>query len=424
MSVEMHLGDCLEILPTLPANSVDAIVTDPPYMINFMGKAFDREKDNPAASVEVWAEALRVAKPGAHLLAFGGTRKHHRMMCAIEDAGWEIRDCLMWVYGSGFPKSHDISKAIDKHLGAEREVIGVHERDNLRKGKAGFRNLDGTNVERGQIELTAPATDEAKRFTGFGSALKPAWEPIILAMKPLDGTFANNALTWGVGGLNIDASRIGIEGDDDIHRKHAKSDRTGQNTCFSGLGEHSYQVPQGRWPANLILSDDAAALLDEMSGVSKSTDSPRNKSGTLGGNGKYNGGVAMVTHGHNDTGGASRFFLRVAHDEDDVPSRMAYVPKASRRDRSSDGTVNNTHPTCKPQKLMRWLVRLICPPGGTVLDPFLGSGTTGVAAVLEGFNFVGIDNEAEYLTIAEKRIAHAAAQAETHPQLPLLALSK
>ncbi|HUU96831.1 MAG TPA: site-specific DNA-methyltransferase, partial [Phycisphaerae bacterium] len=204
MRLDVVLGDCLERIAEMPADSVDAIVTDPPYGLSFMGKGWD----HGVPGEPFWAEALRVAKPGAPLLAFGGTRTHHRLMCAIEDAGWEIRDCLMWLYGSGFPKSLDVSKAIDAAAGAEREVVGRSARHVSGKADQRTEGLRGTStfqesVGMGQF-LTAPATDLARRWHGYGTALKPAWEPIILARKPLAGTVAANVQQYGTGGLNID----------------------------------------------------------------------------------------------------------------------------------------------------------------------------------------------------------------------------
>jgi site-specific DNA-methyltransferase (adenine-specific) len=197
MTFIVHHGDCREVMATLDAESVDAIVSDPPYGLSFMGKGWD----HGVPGVEFWTEALRVAKPGAHLLAFGGTRTYHRLACAIEDAGWEIRDCVMWVYGSGFPKSHDVSKAIDKAAGAEREVVGVHRHAHLNK----YRSQAATyGTPTNNTEETAPATDAARQWSGWGTALKPAWEPIIVARKPPVGTVAENVLTHGTGGINVD----------------------------------------------------------------------------------------------------------------------------------------------------------------------------------------------------------------------------
>src|SRR6185437_12416714 len=250
---DIYLGDCREVRSALPDNSVDTIITDPPYGLEFMGKGWDKG----VPGVEFWKEFLAVAKPGAMLLAFGGTRTFHRMTAAIEDAGWEIRDCLMWLYGSGFPKSLDISKAIDKSKGAEREITGKYtDPDGITRTKRsdGIWSSDGADSR----YVTAPATDLAKQWNGWGTALKPAWEPIIVAMKPLDGTFAENAEKWGVAGINVDGGRIGT---DEI--KSATIQRNGGIWASDGEGGARHNGngtsnPQGRWPANLLLDEEAA----------------------------------------------------------------------------------------------------------------------------------------------------------------------
>jgi site-specific DNA-methyltransferase (adenine-specific) len=310
----MH-GDCLEVLRTLPDNSVDSVVTDPPYGLSFMGKKWDY--DVPA--VEVWAECLRVLKPGGHLLAFAGTRTQHRMAVRIEDAGFEIRDMIAWVYGSGFPKSLDVSKAIDKAGGT----------------------LDGA------YDITAPATEAAQQWQGWGTALKPAMEMITMARKPLVGTVAENVLAHGTGAINVDGCRVGCEARPVMVRTETVVSATSMNGQSTGATSSGELTTSGRWPANLIHdgSEEPCALL----------------------------------------GDAARFF---------------YCAKASKRDRED----NNNHPTVKPTDLMRYLCRLVTPPGGVVLDPFMGSGSTGKAAMLEGFQFIGIDISDEYLEIARARI--------------------
>lgn len=244
----IHHGDCLKVMKTFEANSIDSIVTDPPYGLEFMGK----EWDHGIPGVPFWAEMLRVAKPGAMLLAFGGTRTHHRLMVAIEDAGWKIRDCLMWLYGSGFPKSMDISKAIDKSVGAARKVIGKKRHPTLRKGRLtkgrGAFHADDLDPE---WDITEPATDDAKKWNGWGTALKPAWEPIVLAMKPLEGTYVANALEHGVAGLNIDGCRISFA--------------EGENNPSAERESESL----GRWPANVILDEVAGELLDQQTDASR-----------------------------------------------------------------------------------------------------------------------------------------------------------
>jgi len=400
---DLHLGDCLVTLKTLPDNSVDSIVCDPPYGLSFMGKRWDYD----VPSVEVWAECLRVLKPGGHLLAFAGTRTQHRMAVRIEDAGFEIRDMIAWVYGSGFPKSLDVSKAIDKAAGAEREVVGKqqrHEGRQFAEGASGFA--------RGVINITAPATPEARQWAGWGTALKPALEPITVARKPLTGTVAENVLEHGTGALNIDGCRVGNEA---MPKTKSTGVLVSENGSMSGgnYARFSAGHAEGRWPANLVHdgSDEVVGLFPN-TGASKAS---MRGVGLTGADKKVygKGDPAFDTlRGHNDN--AARFF---------------YSPKASKRDRDEglddfttttkagsgalrDGNREtqpraNVHPTVKPTDLMRYLCRLVTPPGGVVLDPFMGSGSTGKAAVLEGFRFIGCELSPEYMAIANARIAHA-----------------
>lgn len=369
-------GDCLAVMPTLDAESVDAIVCDPPYGLSFMGKAWD----HGVPGEPFWREALRVAKPGAHLVAFGGTRTFHRLTCAIEDAGWEIRDCLSWLYGSGFPKSLDVSKAIDKAAGAERKVSGSFK-NTCSYFPEPCRGHDATGRYSPTVHAlpTAPATDAAREWYGWGTALKPAWEPIILARKPLDGTVAKNVSEYGTGALNVDGCRIGQRERERFTDAKYLSSFGGDSQDYKNPRRYeraTSPLPPGRWPANVCLDEDAAAMLGE-------------------------------------------------------PSRFFYCAKASRKEReagldavavravhrygagigegidpSAPAMNRNHHPTVKPLALMRWLCRLVTPRGGLILDPFCGSGSTGCAAVAEGFRFLGIEREAEYVTIAERRIRH------------------
>ena len=385
MTVRIITGDCRDELPKLPDASVDAIVTDPPYGLSFMGKSWDY--DVPA--VEIWRECLRVLKPGGHLLAFAGTRTQHRMAVNIEDAGFEIRDMIAWVYGSGFPKSLDVSKAIDKAVGAEREVLAI--------GKATKRMIPGAdqittgswvkdNGREYVPAITAPATEQARHWQGWGTALKPSLEPITVARKPLAGTVAANVLAHGTGGLNIDGCRVGTEtvkvfGPADGGRKFArKYDHNGENLPAVALSEHT-----GRWPANLIHdgSDEVVARFpaDAPSGGHVSR---RNVPKSKNAYGDF-GTPAEEFVGYQDSGSAARFF---------------YCAKADAGDRGH----GNNHPTVKPADLMRYLCRLVTPPGGTVLDPFAGSGSTLLAADREGFHAIGIELSAEYAAIARRRI--------------------
>ena len=421
----IHNGDCIETMNAMPPESVDAIVTDPPYGLGFMG----RKWDTLPPSLE-WAEACyRVLKPGGHIAAFGGTRTWHRLAVAIEDAGFEMRDSLAWLYGSGFPKSHDVGKAIDRQAGAEREVIGMNEtlRKYMPNGNTGSFQLNGCqsveelerlaeiggktpdgrdaratlarrNDHEARFTITAPATPEAVQWDGWGTALKPAFEPIVLARKPLvEKTVARNVLAHGTGAINVDACRIAT--DEQIAAHHGTANP--RVAMGDGWGE-GYQVGQaastppntaGRWPANVLLDHHAAAWVDEQSGhlpagsrpAKRSPDAARAVYGAFAGQ----DGLEATRL---DSGGASRFF---------------YSAKAPKSERPNVGGVQ--HPTVKPLAIMRWLIRLVTPPGGVVLDPFAGSGTTIEAALIEGFNPVGIEMEADYLPLIQHRIDRQAA---------------
>ena len=376
-------GDCLEQMKTLPDNSVDAIVSDPPYGISFMAKKWDYD----VPSVEVWKEAMRVLKPGGHALIACGTRTQHRMVVNIEDAGFEIRDVVSWIYGSGFPKSLNISKAIDKAAGAEREVVGIREDFAKRANtKPSGREKMGKFADDKHVmgEITAPSTDEAKQWDGWGTALKPSCEFFTLARKPLsEKTVAANVLKWETGGINIDGCRVGTSG---------ATKKVNTEECRDSLGKYGdglnggtiSKLDAGRFPANLI-HDGSQEVLDLFPETKPSKANPRNN--------KPSENVAMsganlghILHGHSDNGGsAARFF---------------YVPKASKKDRNE----GNNHPTVKPTALMAYLCRLITPPNGVVLDPYMGSGSTGKAAVREGFSFVGIELDKNYYEIAKARV--------------------
>jgi DNA modification methylase len=532
MTYKILKGNSLDLLPTLADNSIDAIVTDPPYGLGnpdpdyiikaiqqwasgdrshipegkgFMGKSWDSFVPPPA----IWDECLRVLKPGGHLLAFAGTRTYDLMGISIRMAGFEIRDSIGWVYGSGFPKSLDVSKAIDKGQGqnlqrqlqfvnwmrttglkqqqintiigksdvgshylrldqpaiatadlfdklrhylpevpeeierlvAERTGIEWTEYKNRKvvgqktggmgSGKTfGMLQAEGNNAAaEKEIDITAPSTPEAKQWQGWGTALKPALEPIVVARKPLIGTVAENVLTHGTGGLNIDASRIGRQEGDNSSAGNRTATFGTQDTQSGGDGSGGWeQNSGGRWPANLILDEYTAELLDEQSGTSGSgklrEGIARKRNNGVGlGTEENRYDVANSPDNYGDSGGASRFF---------------YVAKASKRDRNegledfeaqrhsdrelADGAggdnprnrtnnaKQNFHPTVKPTALMQYLVKLVTPPGGTVLDPFTGSGSTGKAAILEGFDFIGIELTEDYWPIIEGRLKHAEAK--------------
>jgi len=373
--IKLLQGDCLQTMKTLADNSVDAIVSDPPYGISFMAKKWDYD----VPSVEVWKEAMRVLKPGGHALIACGTRTQHRMVVNIEDAGFEIRDVVSWIYGSGFPKSLNISKAIDKAAGAEREVVGFKHGANLLKSNAfADKAINGHNPN---VEVTAPATESAKKWDGWGTALKPSSEFFTLCRKPLsEKTIAANVLKWGAGGINIDGCRVGTD---------EKLGRLNQSTSTFNAKNSSPLVDnsggQGRFPANLIHdgSQEVLELFPETkSGASKSSYIQKESENVAMSGKNYE---RRMPDRAADQSSAARFF---------------YCAKASKKDRDE----GNTHPTVKPTSLMQYLCRLITPEGGTVLDPYMGSGSTGKAAMKEGFSFVGCELDPEYYEIAKTRI--------------------
>ena len=422
-------GDCLEELKKLEDNSIDAVVCDPPYGLSntkpqqvadvlkawvtgdtvsvpakkggFMGKDWDSFVPPPA----VWEECMRVLKPGGHMAVFAGARTQDLMGLSIRLAGFEIRDTLGWVYGSGMPKSLDVSKAIDKAAGAEREVIGTRKKLDSYGQQAGNNVYGGGPNHDGLQAITVPATPEAKQWDGWGTALKPAIEPIILARKPLDGTVANNVLAHGVGGLNIDACRVGMsDADREVVdcRSGAAADYDGEGWGKRGNypeGRKFKSAPAGRFPANVLLDEHAAKEMDKQSGVSVSR--ANTSSDGRGAEGSHifasaSFGRRDPSNSYNDSGGASRFF-----------PVFKYQAKAPKKERPvivrEDGT-KVQHPTVKPLKLMEWLATLITPEGGTVLDPFAGTGTTLQAATNKGFHPIGIEADTDYIQLIHKRL--------------------
>jgi hypothetical protein len=372
--INLILGDCLEKMRKMGDNSIDCIVTDPPYFINFMSKDFDKFKDNIAKNPIFWKEALRVCKPGANLLAFGADRTHHHLMIALEEAGWTIKTCIYWIFGSGFPKSHNFGC----------KCKGIPAKEQCYRESGAIPEQSGTQDRRGQ---TCEICQRIIGFEGFGTALKPAAEIIIMAMKPLDGTYKENASKWGLAGLNIDDSRIptnelkNIQGG--FHRGLMNDDG------WKGNKQDINNIPSGRWPANLILGDEEVeAMLDEQSGVSKSTGGKSGNENAYGGWGKENH-YGNEKPGFGDSGGASRFF---------------YCPKASKSERGAD----NIHPTIKPIRLMEYLIKLVMPKheGAVLLDPFVGSGSTLVAAKNLGYKAIGIEMNEEYFEIAKRRVKY------------------
>lgn len=468
-------GDCAVIMATLDPDSIDAVVADPPYGIGFMGHEWDGFSPAAIAAAtadhlpidhklqsgrsgsmhaglydvtatgnqrfqswcEAWArEMIRVVKPGGHALVFGGTRTYHRLVAGLEDAGWEVRDCLVWGYASGFPKSLDVGKAIDKAAGAMREVIG--QRGHAPSPGAMF--APGEYAGEDTLDRTAPATSEAAEWDGWGTALKPAWEPIVLVRKPFKGTVAGNVLTHGTGALNIDGTRIPFDSDDDredveMMGGYGKAGYVPpEGVAYSGSVDQSLTAHRpdvvahdlGRWPANVVLTDpifDGEFPGEVVGGGYQSGGGNPARMLTDGDRVTYR---PWVRDGPQDTG-------KVPVDTEGAYSRFFLIPKSGRAEREpvlpilpertppgwssgdqAPGTFQsqptparqNVHPTVKPLDLIRHLVRLVTPPGGVVLDPFLGSGTTALAAEMEGFGWVGIEREPEYVAIAEARLLH------------------
>lgn len=471
---ELIHGDAFEVLAAMDEASVSAIVTDPPYGLEFMGKAWDsfrasnagiepteekplgvsargapvfspnrRNQKCPKCGrwaydhegrrctcngwrqpaqlqyarafgewTRSWAElALRVLRPGGHLLAFGGTRTFHRLATGLEDAGFEVRDCLSWIHGQGFPKSHDVAKAIDKAAGAER-TLRPNDRWSERYPNGPGGNLSGgdraATVHQlkhrdGQLLTSDPVTDAAREWHGYGTALKPAWEPIILARKPLSGTVEANCREHGAGALNVDGCRVDADWESDPskrgfgHGYHADAKYSERASVPIGSKASTWEPidGRGRWPANVILDEESGHLLDEQSGERTSGElRPEHQerggfAGTVNAYGTAKAGGSQ--HFEANSGGASRFF---------------YCAKASKADRTCGGAVSNRHPTVKPLELMRWLVRLVRMPGdrNLILDPFAGSGTTLLAAAVEGVPIVGIEREAESVETARGRL--------------------
>ena len=473
------VGNCLDTLKTLADDSIDSIVTDPPYEIGFMGKGWD--STGIAYSVELWKECLRVLKPGGHLLSFGATRSYHRMAVAIEDAGFEIRDSIHWTYGSGFPKSMNISKAIDKAAKAEREVVGKQE---VTRVYTGSSSLDTGKVRQaGSIDVTAPATEAAKKWNGWGTALKPSHEPIVVARKPINQTVADNVQLYGTGAINIDATRVGTETitvtngkgfagsfeggtNDNGNTQHAgrfpaNTLLTHNHDCqltgttqdgmtggfgnggigMSGVGLDQGEGKDAEWQSKSITIETYTCtpncpieLLDQQSGLL--TPGHWTKTTTTG-FGEFGGGKSEY-HGPGEKaekGGASRFFHNSQWSVADDLTPFIYQAKPGKKERNAGldglpeqrpdertetgmGTFeekgvakqSNFHPTVKPVELMRYLIKMVTPPNGVVLDPFLGSGTTAVAATLEGYAWKGCELTADYLPIIKGRITWAVAE--------------
>jgi site-specific DNA-methyltransferase (adenine-specific) len=475
--MRLLLGDCLDKLKELDDNSVDSIVTDPPYGLSFMGKKWDYDVPSQA----VWEECMRVLKPGGHILSFAGSRTYHRMAVRIEDAGFEIRDQIMWIYGSGFPKSHDVGKNIEKikvggkanltQVGTKKGLVATNHNDKAKSSNpSGFsyrtnqKGYSEVATDRTQVNGEIPVYEITNDYKGWGTALKPAHEPIVMARKPIVGTVANNVLEYGVGGINIDGCRIGFR--DEADKESAKPgslNATGEHSMF-GLKSGNELNDGGRFPANIIFEctcenpkvvadkydirayndykntfqsyeendkdkgqyeikdvettkvihtdpNCPCYILDEQSGITYS--GPTNQKVKYGG-GVFGGGNGKIYEAN--SGGASRFFYCPKASKSDRDEGLTTEEKKSRKWRDDKGMKltgsgnprnemsKNIHPTVKPTELMKYLIRLVTPKGGVVLDPFMGSGSTGKAAVREGMEFIGIEREEEYYEIAKQRI--------------------
>jgi DNA modification methylase len=386
VSAYLYTGKCLDYLKTMPSDSIDSVVTDPPYGLKFMNHAWDYD----VPTTETWAEALRVLRPGGYLLAFAGTRTQHRMAVRIEDAGFEIRDMIAWVYAQGMPKSLDVSKAIDKAAGAERELTRPGE---VKRDGYGGDWDTGSSSKRPRYDV--PVTADAIKWVGWGTALKPSLEPITVARKPLIGTVAANVLAHGTGAINVDGCRVvrppgerteyGVDGNECSPTNNTYGDRV----------RVAYKPDEaGRYPANLIHdgSDEVTAMFPDNSPSCK----PH----------RVKASEETVERLQSKGWGFSVCDKIAGYDDGDDLSaaRFFYCAKANKKDRGE----GNTHPTVKPTDLMRYLCWLVTPAGGLVLDPFMGSGTTGKAALLEGFDFIGIDDKQEHVLLAHRRIAEVA----------------
>lgn len=404
----IHTGDALEVLDELHDASVHAVVTDPPYGLAFMGRSWDDfEPKEYQAWCEEWAtKTLRVLKPGGHMLAFSGNRTHHRLFSGVEDAGFEIRDTITWHYGNGFPKALDVSKALDEQAGAERDVVAEKTTPNGRpisecrgegtdKHHAGYARPwrdDEPAVKQNQ-SVTAPATDEAKEWDGWRTTLKPSTEFLVLARKPLSGTVVETVLQHGTGALNIDNCRVATE-DDTERADGGNADRTALNAAEDGSlaqeGRTNGGHEEGRYPPNAVFGEATAAELDADVGELKSGATSRNRDG-IGSDRVFasaSGQQDLKIRREKNAGGPSRFF---------------YTSKATRSERTLDGRIENDHPTVKPLDLMEWLVKLVTAEGQIVLDPFVGSGTTCLAAKGLGRQFIGIEQQDKWADVARVR---------------------
>lgn len=435
----LYHADCIEVMAGLEENSLDAIICDPPYLINFMNKGFDTQhKSLPGANegqkMQEWhrrwvTEAYRILKPGGHLAAFGGDRTHHRLMSAMEDVGFELRFNCYWVFGSGFPKSQSASMAIDNMKGAEREIIGQtksggYKRIMTHNAEQGYRPADYYD-EGNKFKSNIAVTPEAEQWSGYGTALKPAVEPICVGRKPMIGTLAENLLTWGCGAMNLDACRVDYQGETPNLGGRVNAKMGGEGYGFKVEGRPVEANTLGRFPPHLL--HDGSEIVKKCFPETTSGKPCGVKKASNNIYGQYGTGIEIT--GIGDSRSASRFFPSLPYDDEDCAT-LFYCAKASRTDRNEGCELIESHPTyseasatpmrdnreqvfrqnnhvsVKPTPLMRWLCRLLTPKGGTLLDPFMGSGSTLKAAVLENFSCIGIERDEDYFAIAEARVAH------------------
>lgn len=425
-----HQADVSDACGIYQENYFDAVLCDPPYGINFMGKKWDYQ----VPTKEQWQEVFYISKPGAHLISFGGTKTYHRVVCNIEDAGFQPRDQLQWLYAKGMPKNHNISKSIDKKLGVSRPIIGTQVLTGNAavslKDKGGTYGVQVGVVPPKTVDVTGAGSDEAKLWEGHGTALKPCWEPALLAMKPIEGTYVENALKWGTGGIAIDANRIGVAQYTQEQWSQKSSTRTNPNTYGEPTSSNT-KAPEGRWPSNLLLDIEAGEMLDNEVGPRK-----RGKSITRnGGGGKIFNGSGSYKEGsrdggYTDSGGPSRFFYstKVNTNEREAGCEHLTLQSSSEITDREEGSVGledgragagrttgarNNHPTLKPISLCTRFASLILPPPHTdgtprrIFIPFSGAGSEVIGALLAGWDEVyAVELDPHYVEIAEARVKH------------------
>lgn len=417
----IYNGNMLDMLEVIQPNSIDSIVCDPPYELNFMNRDWDRS--GIAFNVEAWKKCYEVLKPGGYLLAFGGSRTFHRIACAIEDAGFEIRDTIMWLYGSGFPKSMNIGLAIDKKNKVESKIVGTKKTHDFSKHKGSMMSF--SNTEEQETKTNVVNIKQAQNeWQGWGTALKPAYEPIIVARKPFNGSLVDNVLSYGVGGLNIDECRVGESGG--IKKINVEPNSGSKNSGFGCNGQKE-ELNDGRFPANVIHDGSEEVISGFPNTTSRSIEGGQSVDWGFDNDAKYGYKVRMGG-GYNDSGSAARYFYSAKASKKDrdegldlagfeetrvTDGSMHTNPETARMYGARSALRRNIHPTVKPCELMQYLVRLVSPKGATILDPFMGSGSTGKAVMFENrernanYKFIGIDLEEKYCQVANARIDYA-----------------